>query len=310
MARYLVTGGAGFIGSHLVDGLLAAGHGVRILDDLSTGNRNNLPSAAELIVGDIADRDLVGQALAGMSGCFHLAAIASVQRGNEEWLATHSANLTGAIAIFDAAREHGAVPVVYASSGAVYGNNNNVPLDEDAVTWPLSAYAADKLGCELHARVAGQVHGVPTTGFRFFNVYGPRQDPYSPYSGVIAIFAARLAKGQGVTILGDGGQCRDFVFVGDVVRYLLAAMARLNENGDGADVFNICTGRATTIQQLVEIIAAAYFHEPKIDHGPVRVGDTYKSLGDPSRLQNTFGFAAETKLSEGLAATLMRPVRE
>ena len=175
MAHYLVTGGAGFIGSHLVDALLAAGHGVRIVDDLSTGSRDNVPDGAELIVGDVADRDLVGRAMAETSGCFHLVAIASVQRGNEEWLATHGANLTGAIAIYDAAREHGKLngklPVVYAFSAAVYGDNANVPLAEDATIQPLSAYGADKLGCEPHARVAGRVHVVSTTGFRFFNIY-------------------------------------------------------------------------------------------------------------------------------------------
>ncbi len=299
-----MTGGAGFIGSHLVDGLLAVGHGVRIIDDLSTGSRDNVPDAAELIVGDVADRDLVGRAMAGMAGCFHLAAIASVQRGNEEWLATHSANLTGAIAVFDAAREQGKVPVVYASSAAVYGDNANVPLDEDAETKPLSAYGADKLGCELHARVAGQVHGVATTGFRFFNVYGPRQDPNSPYSGVIAIFADRLAQGQGVNILGDGGQYRDFVFVADVVRYLLAAMTRLHDRSAVADVFNICSGKATTIQALAETIASVLNISPDISHGPARVGDIYESLGDPARLEETFGFAAETELAAGLTATL------
>ena len=148
MAHYLVTGEAGFIGSHLVDALLAAGHGVRIVDDLSTDSRDNVPDGAELIVGDVADRDLVGRAMAETTGCFHLAAIASVQRGNEEWLATHGANLTGAIAIYDAAREHGKLPVVYASSAAVYGDNPATPLAETAATEPLTAYGADKLGCE------------------------------------------------------------------------------------------------------------------------------------------------------------------
>jgi UDP-glucose 4-epimerase len=304
MARYLVTGGAGFIGSHLVDGLLAAGHQARIIDDLSTGSRDNLPGTAELIVGDVADRDLVGRAMAGVAGCFHLAAIASVQRGNEEWLATHKANLTGAIAIFDAAREHGKLPVVYASSAAVYGDNANVPLDEAAETKPLSAYGADKLGCELHARVAARVHGVATTGFRFFNVYGPRQDPASPYSGVIAIFAERLAQGQGVTILGDGGQYRDFIFVADVVRYLQAAMTRLHDMDGVADVFNICRGQATTIRQLAETIAGVLDMTPDIGHGAARVGDIYQSLGNPARLEETFGFRAETELAAGLAATL------
>ena len=227
MAFWLVTGGCGFIGSHLVDALLARGDKVRVLDDLSTGRRSNLPDGVEVVVGDVADAKTVAQAMAGVDGCFHLAAVASVQRGNEDWLGTHRVNLTGTIAVFDAARtcnRKGPVPVVYASSAAVYGDNPNMPLDESAATAPLSAYGADKLGCELHGRVAWQVHKVPSTGFRFFNVYGPRQDPKSPYSGVIAIFADKVAENRQITVNGDGGQVRDFVYVADVVRHLVAAM--------------------------------------------------------------------------------------
>ena len=151
MALYLVTGGCGFIGSHLADALVAAGHGVRILDDLSTGKRENAPHAAEIVVGDVADAAAVRRAMAGVAGCFHLAAIASVARSNEDWAGTHRVNLTGAINVFDAARAQagGPVPVVYVSSAAVYGDNPNVPLAEDAATRPLTAYGADKLGCEL-----------------------------------------------------------------------------------------------------------------------------------------------------------------
>ncbi|MDP6343996.1 MAG: NAD-dependent epimerase/dehydratase family protein [Alphaproteobacteria bacterium] len=301
MADYLVTGACGFIGSHLAEALLADGHGVRIVDDLSSGKRENAPDGAELLIGDVADRDLMGRAMAGMDGCFHLAAIASVQRSNEEWLATHRANLTGTVAVFDAARELGGLPVVYASSAAVYGDNTVVPLTEDAATWPLTAYGADKLGCELHARVATLVHGLPTVGFRFFNVYGPRQDPHSPYSGVIAIFAERLARGAGISIFGDGGQYRDFVYVGDVLRYLLAAMARRSAE---PEVFNVCTGRSTTILQLAEAIGEIVGRPPAIEFGPARAGDIYESLGDPGRLIAAFGFAAETELPEGLAVTL------
>lgn len=177
MARYLVTGGCGFIGSHLVDALVAAGHDVRILDDLSTGKRANVPGIDDIVIGDVSDANVVANAMAGMDGCFHLAAIASVQRLNEEWGLTHRVNLTGAVNVFDAARNAnpaGPVPVVYASSAAVYGDNPAVPLTEDAEKRPLTAYGADKLGCEQHARVAGNVHGVPTTGFRCFNIYGPR----------------------------------------------------------------------------------------------------------------------------------------
>ncbi len=220
---YLVTGGAGFIGSHVCDALLARGARVRVLDDLSTGRRENVPAGAELLVGDAADPAVVRDATAGISGCFHLAAIASVARGVEDWLGTHRANLTATITILDALRGRD-VPVVYASSAAVYGDCPVRPIDEAAPLRPLSAYGADKLGCELHARVATHVHRVPTAGLRFFNVYGPRQDPRSPYSGVISIFCERVRSGRAVQIHGDGGQTRDFVFVADVVAALLAAM--------------------------------------------------------------------------------------
>jgi UDP-glucose 4-epimerase len=249
----------------------------------------------------------------GVDGCFHLAAVASVQRGNEDWVGTHRANLTGAITVFDAARHCRAgesVPVVYASSAAVYGDNPNVPLTEHSQIQPLSAYGADKLGCELHARVATLVHGVPTTGFRFFNVYGPRQDPFSPYSGVIAIFSERLAKGGGVTIHGDGEQTRDFVYVADVVRYLVAAMDnQLKRPSDDAAVFNICTGRPTSITQLAGIIARLNGRAADITYGEARPGDVRVSIGDPTRVQQAFGFSADTMLDDGLAQTLgLEPV--
>lgn len=180
MAHWLVTGGCGFIGSHLCDALAARGDAVTILDDMSTGKRENAPAEAEIVEGDVADAALVRRLMAKADGCFHLAAVASVQRCTEEWVTSHRTNLTGAITVFDAARQAGGRPVIYASSAAVYGDNPDVPLDEDARTRPLSAYGADKLGCELHGRVAFGVHGVPNTGFRFFNVFGPRQDPKSP----------------------------------------------------------------------------------------------------------------------------------
>ena len=178
MKRWLVTGGCGFIGSHLVDALLARGDTVRILDDLSTGKRHDVLAGAELRVGDVADRDEVARALTGVDGCFHLAAVASVERCTQDWLGSHRTNLTGTVTVFDAARSAGPspLPVVYASSAAVYGDNPHVPLSETATTRPLSAYGADKLACEFHAQVAWGVHRVPNLGLRFFNVYGPRQD--------------------------------------------------------------------------------------------------------------------------------------
>ena len=231
MQRFLVTGGAGFIGSHLADALLAAGAAVRVLDDFSTGRRENLDPRCEVCVGDVADPEAVRTAFAGVDGCFHLAAIASVARGNEDWRGTHRTNQTGTVTVLEAARDAGRMPVVYASSAAVYGDLAGAVARETSPCVPLTAYGADKLGSELHARVAHRVHGVPTLGLRFFNVYGPRQDPASPYSGVVSIFAARLARGETLSVHGDGRQTRDFVFVADVVAHLRAAMARLAPQG-------------------------------------------------------------------------------
>jgi UDP-glucose 4-epimerase len=306
MPLYLVTGGAGFIGSHLVDALLARGDSVRVLDDLSTGRRENLPSAAELIVGDVADAAAVAVAMKDVDGCFHLAAIASVQLGNSDWLGTHRANLTGAITIFDAARRakpDRTVPVVYASSAAVYGDSTELPLAETAATRPLSAYGADKLGCELHGRVASLVHGVRTVGCRFFNVYGPRQDPGSPYSGVISIFFKRIGTGQGITVFGDGGQTRDFIYVADVVRALLSAMSQapLSQERGEPSVFNVCTGRTTTLLELAAAVGRVFGRTPDIAFAPGRVGDIRASLGNPGAARAALGFEANILLEDGLS---------
>jgi UDP-glucose 4-epimerase len=304
--KFLVTGGAGFIGSHLVEALLAAGHGVVVLDDLSTGKRANLPREVAFHHASITDPQAVRAALAGADGCFHLAAIASVQRAAEDWLGTNRVNLVGTIALLDAARAR-RLPVVYASSAAVYGDCPIQPIGEDAPTRPLSAYGADKLGCELHAAVATGVHGVPTTGLRFFNVFGPRQDPTSPYSGVISIFAAQFRRGTAVSVFGDGGQTRDFVFVADVVAALLAAMARLRAGGavaNQADVFNVCTGQATSVLGLARTIAELCGLTPELRHGPAREGDIRHSVGNPAAARVGLGFVAETSLRAGLAQVL------
>ncbi len=301
MALYLVTGGCGFIGSHLCLALTAAGHQVRVLDDLSTGHTRNLAPGVELVRGDVAEPDAVRAAMAGVDGCFHLAAIASVERGVQDWLGTHRVNLTGSIAVFDAAR--GArVPVVYASSAAVYGDQDRLPIAEDAATRPLSAYGADKLGSEQHARVAGAVHGVPSCGLRFFNVFGPRQDPKSPYSGVISIFCGRLSRGEPVTIHGDGGQSRDFVHVGQVVQALIGAMAAAHTT---APVFNVCTGRQTSVRELAETIARVAGNLPAdIRHGPARSGEIRHSRGDASRVRAALGLGEPAPLEQELASVV------
>jgi UDP-glucose 4-epimerase len=302
MAHYLVTGGAGFIGSHLVDALLRDGHRVRVLDDLSTGKRANLDGAAELVVGDVADRAAVGAAADGVDGCFHLAAIASVARANEDWPGTNRVNLGGTVAVLDTARAMGGLPVVYASSAAVYGTLIDVATEDSAVC-PLSAYGADKLASELHARAGFRVHGVPSVGFRFFNVYGPRQDPTSPYSGVISLFAAALAAGRGVTVHGDGLQTRDFVYVGDVVAFLLAGM-RLIRAEPAALVLNACTGRETSVRELAETLGGLLQMRPAIAGGPARPGDIRRSVGCPGRAAASLGVEARTTLMSGLETTL------
>ena len=301
MAISLVTGGCGFIGTHLCHALTARGDRVRILDDLSTGRRENVAPGAELVVGDVADAATVRQAMQGADRCYHLAAIASVQRSVEAWRATHSVNLVGTINVLDAAREMGAVPVVYASSSAVYGDNPKQPLSEEALFAPLTPYGADKAASELHAHACFAVHGVPSTGLRFFNVFGPGQDPASPYSGVISIFAQSLIAGRPLTVFGDGLQSRDFVFVGDVVRAMMAAMDRI---GRAARVFNVCRGEATTLLELVAALERASGRKAVLQHLPARPGDVRHTLGDGGAIRAGLGFAPEVGLEQGLAMLL------
>jgi UDP-glucose 4-epimerase len=302
MSTWLVTGGAGFIGSHLCDALIARGDTVRVLDDLSTGRRGNLPSGAVLIEGDVADPALVAEALCGVDGCFHLAAVASVEKGVTDWLGTHNTNATGTITVFDAIRRQGrAVPVVYASSAAVYGDAPTVPIHETERCVPLSAYGADKYGCELHGRVASHVHRIPTAGLRFFNVYGPRQDPASPYSGVISIFCERISRGLPIKIFGDGQQTRDFVYVADVVGALLAAMALRPPE---ATVFNVCTGLATSVEALAGLIADLAGERLTVERMPQRAGEIRHSLGAPALADRFLGLPPRVKLRDGLGAVL------
>lgn len=304
MGPLLITGGAGFIGSHLVDELIGAGHAVRVLDDLSTGKRENLHPRAELIEGNVADAALVRRAAQGVSGIVHLAAIASVELSNRDWLGTHRVNQTGTVAVLDAARHAGQVPVVYASSAAIYGDQAEGAIAENARPAPRTAYGADKLGSELHAAVAAGVHGVPTIGLRFFNVYGPRQDPSSPYSGVISIFAARITAGAQVIVHGDGRQVRDFVYVSDVVAHLRAALTALQvADAPSASVFNVCTGRATSILDVAHTLADVMGCKANIAHGAARSGDIRTSIGNPTAVRAALGVTTTVSLREGLGAT-------
>jgi UDP-glucose 4-epimerase len=304
MARYLVTGGAGFIGSHLVDSLLDDGHAVRVLDDLSSGNRGNIPAEAEFLKADVADPNLLEGAFDGVDGCFHLAAIASVERCNRDWLRTHQVNLTGTVNVFDAVRRlsgERSVPVVYASTAAVYGNSGGASVDEESCAAPLSAYGADKRACELHARAAGLTHRISTAGLRFFNIYGPRQDPRSPYSGVIAIFLDRLRRGEAIDIFGDGRQVRDFTYIADAVTALRRAMTAASPS---APLFNVCTGKGTTIRRLAETIADLCGTELVAHYRPARCADVPVSIGAPHLAAEKLGFRARANLLEGLGRML------
>jgi UDP-glucose 4-epimerase len=304
MAIYLVTGGCGFIGSHLCEALVGRGDAVRVLDDLSTGSPENLPEGVALVRGSVADPEIVNSVMKDVSGCFHLAAVASVERSTRDWFGSHRTNLSGAIAVFDAARKTGCgtpIPVVYASSAAVYGDSEELPLRESTPARPRSAYGADKYGCELHAKVAAQLFGVPTVGLRFFNVYGPRQDPTSPYSGVISIFCCRIQAGFPVEVFGDGSQTRDFVFVTDVVEALLASMDEIN---NGSAVFNVCTGNATSVLELAQLVAELCEREPEIHFRPARPGEIARSVGSTSLLTHRFALPAFLDLRCGLKKTL------
>lgn len=300
VSTILVSGGCGFIGSHLVRALLARGNAVRVLDNLSTGHLANLSPGVSFQHGDVADPHAVRRAMAGAEGCVHLAAIASIERGVQDPLGTHRVNLTGFIAVADAAAARG-IPLVYASSAAAYGDAAPLPLMETALPRPLSTYGADKLGCEHHARALGAARGLRSTGLRFFNVFGPRQDPRSPYSGVISIFLNRLSRGEDVTIFGDGGQTRDFVHVSDVVAALLAALDAASAE---APVFNVCTGVPTSVLELAATAASLLGTTLRHRHGPPRAGEIRHSLGSRALAAGTLGLGSPMPLRDGLADTL------
>jgi UDP-glucose 4-epimerase len=303
MAHWLVTGGAGFIGGHLVEALLARGDTATVLDDLSSGTPANLPPGVDLIRGDILDADLLARALTGARGAFHLAARVSVQDCVENLLPAHRVNLGGTLTLLDAARLAGRLPVVFASSAAVYGDQGDRPCAEDSLPAPISPYGADKLGAEHHARAFHAIHGLPSAALRFFNVYGPRQDPRSPYAGVISRFAENLRQGRLHTVHGDGLQTRDFVYVGDVVQALLAAQDLL-ARAPQALVANVCTGRATSLLDLAATLDRLAGATTPILRQPARLGDIRHSRGAPDRMQKVLGLRAGTSLAQGLARLL------
>ena len=303
----LVTGGAGFIGSHLVHLLLGEGHTVTVLDDLSTGKAENLPREGgnlRLLIGDVADQAALDSVLPGQDAAVHLAAVASVEASVREPIRTHRTNLEGSIRLFDSAARLGIRRVLYASSAAVYGNNTDLPLREESEKRPLSPYAADKLAGEHYLAHYHRLDRLDATAFRFFNVFGPRQDPSSPYSGVISIFLDRARRGATITVHGDGTQSRDFVYVGDVVRALAAEVTRTSGRPAEMSVFNVGRGSQVSLLQLLELVRGLPAVRPfEVEFSAPRHGDIHTSLADVSRLRAT-GWRPRSALNEGLAQTL------
>ncbi len=301
--RYLVTGGAGFIGSHIVDALLARGDDVVVLDDLSSGSLDNLAHCMDRIrftSGSIVEEDLVARLAEGCRGVFHLAAVVSVPQSVEQPLPVDRVNTFGTLCVLEAARRAGA-RVVFSSSAAVYGDDPSLPKTEGSRTEPISPYGVQKLCGEKYLFAYHRLHGLQGVALRYFNVFGPRQNPRRMYSGVITLLSLRALKGEPLTIFGDGSQTRDFVYVRDVVAANLAAMDAPEAPGIP---MNIGTGRSTSVLELAEAIRREEGSSSEIVFGPPRPGDILHSRSDPSLAERAIGFRAAVSLGEGLRESI------
>lgn len=306
-APVLITGGAGFIGSHLADALLAKGYAVRVLDDLSTGKRSNLPldnPRVELIEGDVADAAAVARAALGCQSVVHLAAVASVQASVDDPVKTHQSNFIGTLNVCEAMRQAGIKRVIFASSAAIYGNNGEGDsINEDTPKAPLTPYASDKLAGEYYLDFYRRQHGLEPVAFRFFNIFGPRQDPSSPYSGVISIFAERAEKGLPISVFGDGEQTRDFFYVGDLAGILVQALEQPMVQ-EGA--INVGLNATTSLNELLAALSEVVGDLPEVTYLPGRSGDIRHSRADNQRLVERFAMPEPTPLRVGLAKLLGR----
>ncbi|WP_457567687.1 NAD-dependent epimerase/dehydratase family protein [Desulfurobacterium sp.] len=305
MKRTLVTGGAGFIGSHLVEALVAQGRDVLVFDNFSTGKRENLPDSnrVQVVEGDISDKSHVERLFRkfNFDTVFHLAAVASVAKSVENPEETHRTNFDGTLYLLQESVKHSVVRFIFASSAAVYGDLPELPKKETDPVKPLTPYAVDKFASERYVVNAFELYGLKTTALRFFNVFGPRQDPSSPYSGVISIFVDRVIKSlkgedAGITIFGDGKQTRDFIFVKDVVKALL--LVERSHDAVGG-VFNVGTGKATSLLDLLDYLAKIAGRLPPVHFAPPRRGDIKHSVADISALRG-LGFSPSFTVEEGL----------
>ncbi len=303
--KYLVTGGAGFIGSHIVSALLEQGASVRILDNFSSGRRENIEALTrqfgqdqlEVLEGDVRDASRVGDAVRGVNVIFHEAAFVSVPQSMDEPQECFEVNLTGTSLLFDAARKAGVRRAVVASSAAVYGESDALPLVEETLLQPKSPYAVSKRVNEMYAELFTNSFGFEVVALRYFNVYGPRQRPDSMYAAAVPIFARRLLDGKPITIFGDGGQTRDLINIHDVVRANLVASEHPNAAGK---VFNVCTGIETRLLDLLEVLFDLFPNAPAPEFAAPRAGDIYRSVGSPQKALDVMGFKAQVSLDDGL----------
>jgi UDP-glucose 4-epimerase len=301
--KILVTGGGGFIGSHLVDLLLSQHHSVVVLDNFSTGHRSNLPVDnvfLKIIEGDIRNSERVESAVSGCDAVVHLAAVASVQASVDDPLGTHEVNLVGTVNLLEAAKNHGIYRFVFASSAAVYGNTETVPVSETTQLSPLTPYAADKLSSEYYIDFYRRQYDLSPAIFRFFNIFGPRQDPSSPYSGVISIFMQRAISGDPITVFGDGEQSRDFVYVADLVQLLANAVGMKNPPYRPMNVGNEVQ---TNLKQLLGYIGEFTANPLNVTFSEPRPGDIKHSLADNRSVCQEMGYENKYPVGSGLKLT-------
>ena len=301
MANYLVTGGAGFIGSHLSEALLSRGHRVRVVDDFSTGFKRNLREGVEFIQGDLAEPGVARQAAAGMDYVLHQAAIPSVPRSVDRPAESHRANVDATLQVLIAARDAGVKRVVFAGSSSVYGDQPVLPKHEEMATNPLSPYALQKLVGEQYGQLFTRLYGLETVTTRYFNVFGPRQDPGSPYSGVISLFIKALSEGSRPTIYGDGEQTRDFTFVADVVDAVIRAA---ETPGVGGQVFNVATNSRVSLNRLLATLKTIFESNLEPIFKDPRTGDVRDSQGDIGKAERLLGYRPRVSLEEGLRQTV------
>lgn len=310
MSDCLVTGGAGFIGSHLVEALIASGHTVRVLDDFSTGHEANLRAVRDridVLPGSVTDASAVHHAMRGIRWVFHLAALPSVQRSIEDPLSTHAVCATGTLNVLIGAKAAGVNRVVYAASSSAYGDIPGTVRREDEPVAPISPYGAAKLAGEHYCRCFTTSQGLETVRLRFFNIFGPRQDPSSPYSGVIALFIKAMSAGQAPTIYGDGLQSRDFTYVANAVQAALKAAVAPHAAGQ---VYNIGCGRSVNLLQLAQSLNQLLERNLRPLHGPARAGDVRHSQADITQARRDLGYAPTILFDDGLRRTLDACLRD